>query len=611
MGISEVMYAYGLSVFSIALIFLITYLQIKINISELRQWCILVLACSLVTNISIMFQIVNISNISSNIWYEAFSIIGISMLPVCCFFAVCYYLNEDFVFTNKHIIIFIIPIISVFATFTNDMHHLMFKQFSTSVMQREFGILYYFMIVDIIIKTIMVVFIILKHLAKNVKKYKTQLILSFAFMVIPAVILILGNLKLLDVKIYFNGIFLSMISIITIEILFRYQILTVIPISLINVLNTITDGFIVINKDGKIVSYNKTFINIFDLGKLKIKKMNIKELLDFKEFDTLSEEDIKKITSISKYSDIITFERNSDKLKLTLKYECSKLDKKVSNLFVITVVDITGYSRDIRSIERNREAILGRERLASLGQMIGGIAHNLKTPIFSIAGAIEGIEDLVVEYKESISDENVTIQDHKEIAKDMFNWTEKIQGYLSYMTDIITAIQMQTSAEYSNETDSFSIKELLKYINILMKYELSQNLIKLEINIKIDENTLIYGNINSLIQVLNNLISNSIQAYSKKEDNKRIILDIYENKNNIYIEITDFAGGIPEEIKNKLFKEMVTTKGKNGTGLGLFISYTSIKTGFGGNLCFTTKQGEGTTFRIIIPLKKNKKLIEN
>ena len=239
--------------------------------------------------------------------------------------------------------------------------------------------------------------------------------------------------------------------------------------------------------------------------------------------------------------------------------------------------------------------------MATLGQMIGGIAHNLKTPIFSIAGAIEGLEDLTQEYRESISDEMVTIEDHKDIAKDMYSWSSKIQGHLSYMTDIITAIQMQTSSEYGKMNNSFALKELIKYINILMKHELKQNLVKLEVKLEIDEETKINGNINNLIQILNNLISNAIQAYSENEKNKRIILNFYENKKNIYIEVIDFAGGISEEVKNKLFREMVTTKGKNGTGLGLFISYTSIKNGFGGDLCFTTKEGVGTTFRISIP----------
>ncbi len=234
--------------------------------------------------------------------------------------------------------------------------------------------------------------------------------------------------------------------------------------------------------------------------------------------------------------------------------------------------------------------------------MIGGIAHNLKTPIFSIAGALEGLEELISEYDESIDDVLVTVEDHKSIAQDMIDWTDKIKGYLSYMTDIITAIQMQTSNNMEETGDKFTLKELIKYINVLMKYELKQNSVDLKINIQIDEEKNISGNINTLIQVINNLISNAIQAY-KKDDNKLIELNIYEKDKNIIVEVRDYAGGIPKEVQNKLFREMITTKGKNGTGLGLFISYTNIKTGFNGNLTFFSEEGIGTIFRIIIPEK--------
>ena len=602
MGIVEIVYGYSLSVFCIVLVFLIAYLQLKINKSELRQWSILALACSLITNISILFQILNVSNSESGVWYEAFALIGMTLFPVCIFFAVTCFINSGFVFSRRHSWLFLIPIISIVATFTNQYHHLIFKTFSTNLTEREYGALFYVMFASMIITCVLAIFRILKYLSKNIQKYKFQIAISFAFLVVPVLLLLLGNLRIINVKSYLNGVLESAISIITVELLLKYQLLTIIPVSLANVLNAITDGFVVINKNGIILSYNQVFRNLFDLGKLDIRRMNIKELLDFKEFDTISEEDIDNITKIEDYHEKLTFERTSEKLKLTLRYEGAPLlEKKKNYLFLISIVDITGYSKDIQSIKLNKDALLSRERLASLGQMIGGIAHNLKTPIFSIAGAIEGIEELVQEYQESIPDETVTVEDHHDIAKDMYEWTDKIQGYLSYMTDIITAIQMQTSAEYGKSTDGFSIKELVKYINVLMKYELKHNLIDLEVNIKMDEETKIIGNINNLIQVLNNLMSNSIQAYAGSEKEKKIVLDIYEKKNEIYIEVTDFAGGIPEDIKNKLFKEMVTTKGKNGTGLGLFISYTSIKTGFGGNLCFTTKEGVGTTFRIIIP----------
>ena len=93
METSEVIYSCGLSVFSIILMFLIAYLQIRVNKSQLRQWCMMILTCSIITNISMMFQIINI-NQNLEIWYEAFSIIGIAFMPICCFLAVTYFFKK-------------------------------------------------------------------------------------------------------------------------------------------------------------------------------------------------------------------------------------------------------------------------------------------------------------------------------------------------------------------------------------------------------------------------------------------------------------------------------------------------------------------------------------
>lgn len=166
--------------------------------------------------------------------------------------------------------------------------------------------------------------------------------------------------------------------------------------------------------------------------------------------------------------------------------------------------------------------LMERERLASLGQLIGGIAHNLKTPIMSISGAAEGLSDLVKEYDSSIDDPDVNSQDHHDIAKDMNSWIVKIKDYTEYMSDIITTVKGQ-AVNFSNEEDiSFTIEELLKRVNILMKHELKNAIIYLNISLKTDENTIIHGDVNSLVQVINNMVSNSIQAYEGKQ-NKQLI----------------------------------------------------------------------------------------
>lgn len=256
---------------------------------------------------------------------------------------------------------------------------------------------------------------------------------------------------------------------------------------------------------------------------------------------------------------------------------------------------------NIKQIQDSQDTLMEQERLASLGQLIGGIAHNLKTPIMSISGAAEGLTDLVKEYDSSIDDPEVNSNDHHDIAKDMNTWIEKIKTHTEYMSDIITAVKGQAVALSNEEDISFTVGELLKRVDILMKHELKNAIIYLNISMHADENTLIHGDVNSLVQVINNMISNSIQAYNGKTD-QTIDIIVEKKNNNLLISIKDTAGGLPDKVKNKLFKEMITTKGKNGTGLGLYMSYSTIRAHFNGNITVESEKGKGTIFTISLPL---------
>ena len=257
----------------------------------------------------------------------------------------------------------------------------------------------------------------------------------------------------------------------------------------------------------------------------------------------------------------------------------------------------------LKTIKNNQTMIIEKERLASLGQMIGGIAHNLKTPIFSISGGLEGLSDLIDEYDSSIEDPTVNNEDMHAIAKDMRDWIIKLKTHTAYMSEVITAVKGQAStlSDESQEFD-FTVEDLFKEVDILMKHELKNALINLNITNKVNNNITIQGNINSLVQVINNIISNAIQAYNGVP-NKAINLSANIYNGNIEIKIKDNGPGISNDVKEKLFKEMVTTKGKNGTGLGLFMSYSTIKAHFHGELKVDSEINVGTTFTIILPPK--------
>lgn len=282
------------------------------------------------------------------------------------------------------------------------------------------------------------------------------------------------------------------------------------------------------------------------------------------------------------------------KLYITSIDEIGDLVKIYNNIQSMTMTHLN-------QLHNNQETLMEKERLASLGQLIGGIAHNLKTPIMSISGATEGLSDLIKEYDSSIDDPEVNSQDHHDIAKDMSTWVSKIKTHTEYMSDVITAVKGQAVTLSTEEDISFTINELLKRVNILMKHELKNAIIYLNISMKTDENIIIHGDVNSLVQVINNMISNSIQSYNGKTD-QTIDLIVEQKNNQLIISIKDYGTGISKKVKDKLFKEMITTKGRNGTGLGLYMSYSTIKAHFNGDIQVKSEEGKGSTFSIILPI---------
>ena len=388
--------------------------------------------------------------------------------------------------------------------------------------------------------------------------------------------------------------------------IFKFQFLNVTPIALQKIVDRISDGYVVLDDNNVITDFNKTFLDIFKLSSDDIRSKNfIRFLQQRKISDQVVEKISKSIKKANSTETTVSFEQQFVEIRKYFRIEITPINSDNNSLGTLFLLkDITQHKEDMETIKNNQDILMERERLAGLGQLIGGIAHNLKTPIMSIAGATQGLENLIKEYDESIDDPLVNSQDHLDIARDMEEWIPKIRAHLEYMSDIITTVKGQAVASLStDDTEEFTVTELIKRVNILMKHELKNAYIYLNVLMKIDENQIIHGNVNVLVQVVNNMISNAIQAYDGKHD-QNIQLEINKIDNYINISITDFAGGLPREVQDRLFKEMVTTKGKNGTGLGLYMSYSNVKAHFGGDITYKTEEGKGTTFNILIPINK-------
>ena len=573
-------------------------------LSQLQHAFASVLGTVLIISIGVILQLVftTFGNVEPII-FENFIYIGTCFLPVAIFFTGLIFAKTKITFKKKYLLFFIVPALSLIVLWTNDYHHLFYKIYSYLYLS-DCKVGPYMIIHNIYSYTLLFLGVIqmVNVASKNSGFFSKQTLLIVVGISIPLITNILGTLKIISMTVYITPISFAFTMLFFALSIFKFKFLGVAPVALQTIVNRISDSYLVLNENLLITDFNSTFLKTFNLSASDIREENILEFLStHKQYDMNLPKLENSLNRVKHSSETIVFEQHFKKINKYFTVEINNILVKRNSLGILMLFkDITQHKLDMQALKDNQDILIERERLASLGQLIGGIAHNLKSPIMSISGATEGLTDLIKEYEESIVDKDVTIDDHLAIANDMRDWISKIKSYLEYMSDIITAVKGQAVALSENTVDSFTVEELTKRVDILMKHELKKALITLNLDLKVPTSLMIHGNINGLVQVINNMISNAIQAYKGKEG-QTIDLIITQEKNDVIVSVRDYAGGLPKEVQEKLFKEMITTKGKDGTGIGLFMSYSNIRAHFNGDITYSTEEGKGTIFNIILP----------
>lgn len=583
---------------------LVYVLKIK-NKTSLQNIFCLDLLCVFIICVGVILQAIlsKLCNIPA-INFENYIYIGTFFLPVCILFTGKIFSNPNYKLKRIDLFTLIIPITSLIILWTNNFHHLFYKVYSTNISKCVYG--NWLIIHNIYSYTLLLIGIIymIKASGKTSGFFSKQSLLIIAGMSIPIVVNVLGTFKIIPMSVFITPISFAFAMVFFALAIFKFKFLGIAPIALRTVVNRMSDSYIILNENYVVTDFNNTFLNIFKLKDENIRDKNIIKFLEHHQDYGVDIAEFKQyLNSVKGRTETVSFEQGILPFNKFFTVEINNIMDKNNFLGILILFkDITQHKQDIQTIQNNQDMLMEKERLASLGQLIGGISHNLKTPIMSISGAAEGLTDLINEYDASIGDPEVTNNDHHAIANDMREWITKIHSYTAYMSDIITAVKGQAVNLSENENNEFTVDELFKRVNILMKHEISNASLTLTLDVQVPSTTTLVGDINSLVQVINNLITNAIQSYNGRKGEEIKVL-AQKLDNNLIISVIDHGCGMTKEVQDKLFNTMITTKGKNGTGLGMFMSYSTIKGHFNGDITFETEVNKGTTFNVILPLQ--------
>jgi signal transduction histidine kinase len=240
--------------------------------------------------------------------------------------------------------------------------------------------------------------------------------------------------------------------------------------------------------------------------------------------------------------------------------------------------ELTAINEELRDAQ---EQLVRSEKLAAIGQLAGGVGHELRNPLGAIKNAVYYIKGKVA--KSELAQKEPRVIEFLDIVDDEINSSNKI------ISDLLSFSRVGKPAVSPARIETV-INDAVSHISIPESIKLTRAVAASLPEIQIDTD--------QIRQVLVNMITNAVQAMP---EGGKLAIAARERDSFIEVEIADTGVGIPKEIMGKIFDPLYTTKAK-GIGLGLAVC-KSIIDRHEGRIDIESKMGEGTTFTIKLPLK--------
>jgi len=369
-----------------------------------------------------------------------------------------------------------------------------------------------------------------------------------------------------------------------------------------SIIKSLMDMLFVLNPDGTIRTINNTTFRILGYTEKELINKSIADLIAEEEEgdEELQQQLIRDIVKFNSsiqeglIKELKTYVKIKSGERIPVILSGSVLrDKNQQLIGVILSLKDARDSKLIKELKDTQFQLIQSGKLAALGEMSSGLAHEINNPLFLIKGFNNRI-------KAELSDYN------KDAYEKIRDYVEEINGNSQRIMKIINHFR-EFSRQAEHDFTPISINDVVSRSFILLNEQLKLRSINIKQNL-IAEDIKIMGSGNQLEQVFINIITNARDAIENvhgTNGGELVVCTRREGKSAI-VEFTDNGTGVDEEKQQRIFDPFYTTKevGK-GTGLGLSISH-GIVTNHKGQISCKSKLGEGTSFKVEFPLYRER-----
>lgn len=253
------------------------------------------------------------------------------------------------------------------------------------------------------------------------------------------------------------------------------------------------------------------------------------------------------------------------------------------------------------NLKVTQEQLVEQEKMASLGELVAGVAHEINTPIGVGITAVSHMDESIESLQKSFLDGTLTKKQFESLLSAVRESSGIIEGNLRRAADLVKAFKSVAVDQSSAEPRLFNLEQYVQDILMSLRPKLKRT--SHEIKLDIEPRIELFCDPGIISQIVTNLLMNTLNHAYGPNDVGQIVIGARLSDETLLITYSDDGHGIESEILKRLFDPFVTTKrGQGGSGLGTHIIYNLVTQGLKGRIQCFSEVSQGTRFEITVPM---------
>lgn len=280
-----------------------------------------------------------------------------------------------------------------------------------------------------------------------------------------------------------------------------------------------------------------------------------------------------------------------------VQIELKQLNQSLEHTVATRTLDL---KQSMEQLKQTQDQLIESEKLAALGGLVAGVAHEVNTPLGIAVTATSVIQDVVKEAKQAFAAQTLTSQQFESLMARMSDSHAMLENNLNRAAKLIRDFKQTAVDQVSESRSHFNVYQVLDALIASLHPETRK--VPVTPRLEGDRSVMMNSLSGVLTQVISNLVMNSINHAFDQQPNPEITIEFQQQDDAIVVEYRDNGCGVDESLHQKIFEPFYTSKrGSGGSGLGLNLVFNLVKQKLKGELSFASQPEQGVHFTFTLP----------